>query len=172
MSVNTLSRCRFGYPGPMRARRVRRCLVAALASLVIGASGCTGGSGAASSGGDSTGRLPPTSQTSPPGLITVTARDVFGAPAPFAEVTIYANGRVFRKVVADANGRTEVEVNGVWGPYSLAAESTDLYGYLGAPTHSAADRLDFAVTLHPSAAPTGDMMDLAVMSGADSRDEM
>jgi hypothetical protein len=55
------------------------------------------------------------------------------------------------------------------GPYSLAAESTDLYGYLGAPTQSAADRLDFAVTLHPSAAPSGDM-DLAVMSGADSLD--
>jgi hypothetical protein len=104
-------------------------------------------------------------------LITVTARDVFGAPAAFAEVTIYANGRVLRKVVADADGRAEVEVNGVSGPYSLAAESTDLYGYLGAPTQSAADRLDFAVTLHPSAAPTGDM-DLAVMSGADSRDGM
>ena len=145
MDANSTNQRRHRRAGvAAHVRRARGCVVAAVASLMT-AGGCA-----------------PPAQV--PVTVSVTVKDTSGTPVSGATVSIFRSGGSALSVVADAEGRVEM-TGGYADVFGVAASSTDLYGYSPEPTQSAANRLDFVVTVHPSAALTGGITSAVTRSG-------
>lgn len=145
--------------GAIVGRGARCGLVAAAACLVMSAGGCGSGSGGSAAAAGARGEVlqasPPPAPPVPGGVrLTVTVKDVSGAPVPGATVSVFRRGAAAVSLVADDDGRAEI-VGDYSKVYGVAASATDRYGYSPEPTQLANDRIDFLVTLHPSAALTG-----------------
>lgn len=82
-------------------------------------------------------------------MVSVIVKDTSGTPVSGATVSIFRSAGSALSAVADAEGRVEM-TGGYADVFAVAASSTDLYGYSPGPTQSAANRLDFVVTVHPT----------------------
>ena len=137
--------------------------------LLLSASGCSGGSDSA---GDSSNAPPPPPPPPPTGkaTLTLTAHDIFGAPVADASVRLLIpSGTGVREIgkLTDADGKLEV-VGNFKGGYAVLVTAPELFGSSFESVH--ADRLDFAVTLHPASAVTPGIGALTVTShSADGR---
>ena len=97
-------------------------------------------------------------------MLTVTARDVFGAPVQGASIALLINsGTGFLEVstLTDANGRAEL-VGGFDGVYAVILSTTEMKGASYSPIHPAEDQIDFEVILHPLSALTAGIGGLSI----------
>ena len=158
--MNGTHRCQCGRSGAVFELSARCWLVAVAANLMTSASGCSSGSGGGASSGEGRGETLSPSHPAPglrvPGdvIVTVAVRDVSGAPVPGATISVFRQRGTAVSLVADHNGRADI-VGDYVDASSVAASATDLYGYSPEPTQVATDRIDFVVTLHPSAGLVG-----------------
>jgi hypothetical protein len=159
---------------PNRALLVRQpssCLVFIAIALFICVGGCSGSAGNSNNGGPG-GPPDPTDPPTGNTTLTLTARDVFGAPVPGADVIVLVpRGTGFRELSTptDADGRVEV-VGDFEDVYAALVSATELAGTSYEPTRPADDRIAFVVTLHPASGLTPGVSNLSVTSqSADGR---
>jgi hypothetical protein len=144
-----------------------------LATLLLTAGGCSGGTDSADE--SSNPSVPPPPPPPPTGnvTLTLTAQDMFGAPVAGASVELLYSSETagVRQIgsVTDADGKLEV-VGNFKGGYAVLVSAAELFGSSYKFDHVDDDRLDFAVSLHPSSALTPGIGALSVTGhSADGR---
>jgi hypothetical protein len=160
-----------------RARRVktRPGIVAALASILVSAVGCDGGSNGGGPHNSATGG-PPTQEEPPPAagelLVTVTVQDPFGAPVPGAQIRLLRSGGTgvsSTSYPADQAGRAEIVTDSL--THRVLVSAPDMESGVYESTRQAEDHLDITVTLHPSSELAGGVGGVSVISNsADGRE--
>lgn len=138
-----------------------------VASLLLCAGGC-GGSGYAG------GTLPdrPAVPHLPPGnvTVTITARDMFGAPVSGGKIGLIMHSAIWElDVVTDADGKAQV-TGGLEGVDEVIVSAAELYGIQRSESAPVNDRLDFDVTLHPASTLSSSISRVSVANiSADGR---